>query len=777
MDYKAKAKALVETLTDREKALLLCGSDFWHTRDLYRVGLPSVMVTDGPHGLRKQLGRADHVGLNDSVPATCFPTAAATACSFDPELLYEMGRAMGEECRKEDVAVLLGPGANHKRSPLCGRNFEYFSEDPYLTGKMAAGLIRGVQSVGVGTSLKHFACNNQEKNRQTSDSVVDERALREIYLRGFEIAIREGKPWTVMTSYNRINGTYAASHHWLMEEVARDEWGFEGLFVTDWGGMSDTVEGVVAGTDLEMPGVCKGGDELLLAALADGRLSQTRLNAAAERVAELVLRYEEVSKTACECDMDAHSALAQRIARESAVLLKNNGALPLQPGASVALLGGFAKSPRYQGSGSSKICPTQLDSLLEALEEAGVDVAYSEGFAPEETFPNEGKIAAAVALASARDAAVIVCGLPDSYESEGFDRDHLWLPESHMELIRRVSAVNPNTVVVLQCGSAVEMPWEHQPNAILLQYLSGQRGGHACADLLLGRANPCGKLAETFPMTLMDNPSYPSYRKEPYTAEYREGIYTGYRYYDAAGKAVRYPFGHGLSYTSFAYSQLHWEENAASFTVKNTGTVSGKETAQVYITKNGFKQLKGFAKVELAPGESRELRIELDEHALDYWNTDLHTWASEGGDFLLQVGSSSRDIRLEQTIVCPVGIPAPAYLPVGGARTRAEFGALPGVKLTRARPKRPFTPDSPVYDLQETAVGRVFVSIMRKAVGGMLGGEDMDRLVDATVMEMPLRYLGMSGFFTKQQVAGIIDFFNGKPVKGIRTLLKKAAKP
>lgn len=771
------AAALVAGMTQEEKASLLAGADFWHTRGLDRLGLPGVMMTDGPHGLRKQTGRADHVGLNESVPATCFPTASAAACAFDPALWEAMGRAIGEECRREDVAMLLGPGVNHKRSPLCGRNFEYFSEDPYLAGKAAAALVRGIQSVGVAACVKHFACNNQEQNRLVSDSLVDERALREIYLRAFEIAVREGRPRGMMSSYNRVNGVYAAENAWLMETVARGEWGFDGLFVTDWGGMSNVPRGIAAGTDLEMPGVFPGGDQELLQALAEGRLSQDRLDQAAGRVAELALGWEEAKRTPYSCDMAAHADLAERIAGESGVLLKNDGALPLAPGASLALLGSFAKTPRYQGSGSSKICPAALDNIHDALLDRGVDLEYAQAFAPEEGVPREEEIARAVALAGRKDAAVIVCGLPDSYESEGFDREHMWLPESQMELIRRVSAVNPRTVVVLQCGSPVEMPWAEQPNAILLMYLSGERGGGACADLLLGRRNPSGKLAETFPLTISDTPAYPWYRRELYTAEYREGIYTGYRYYDAADKTVRYPFGHGLSYTTFGYGNLEVEEKTVRFTLKNTGTRPGKETAQVYVEKNGIRQLGGFQKVELAPGEERTVTIALDNRAFQYWNTDLHGWREEGGEYAVLVGSSSRDIRLRQAIHRPDGIPAPAYPPCPGAVTREEFAALPGVQYPPPRKSRPFTPDSPVRDLQETLPGRVLVKILRRAVGKNLGGEDVDRLVDATVMEMPLRSMGLSGLFTRQQVQGIIDCFNRHPVRGMSRILRGRRKP
>ena len=771
-DYQAEARALTGRLTDGEKALLLAGADFWHTEPLPRVSLPAVMLTDGPHGLRKQVGECDHVGLSDSVPATCFPTASCSACSFDPALLEEMGRALGEECRRERVAVLLGPGVNHKRSPLCGRNFEYFSEDPYLTGKLAAGYIRGVQSTGTAAALKHFACNSQEQNRQTSDSVVDERALREIYLRQFELAVREGAPRTIMTSYNRLNGVYTASSRWLMEEVARGEWGFRGLFMTDWGGMSDTVSGVAAGTDLEMPGVCRGGAQELLKALADGRLTRERLDSAAARVAELALRQRDAEKTPCPCDRNAHAALAERVARESAVLLKNDGVLPLRPGESVALLGSFAKRPRYQGSGSSRIHPYTLDNLFDALTERGAAPAYAEAFGPEETAPDEDKLAAAAALAAEKDAAVIVCGLPDSFESEGFDREHLRLPECQNELIRRVSAANPRTVVVLQCGSAVEMPWIDRPGAVLLLYLSGCRGGSACADLLLGRANPCGKLGETFPLSLADTPAAAYYRRDPYTAEYREGLYTGYRYYDAARKAVLFPFGHGLSYTSFAYSGLTVGDGAVTFTLENTGPVPGRETAQVYILKNGFKQLKGFQKIGLAPGEKQTVAVPLDDRAFAYWNTDVHDWREEGGEYTLCVGSSSRDLRLTAAVRRPAGTPAPAYIDGTKPVSREAFAGLCGVRLPAERRKRPFTPDSPVQDLQETAAGRAFVKLLRKAVGRALGGENPDRMAERTVTEMPIRFMGMSGLLTKQQLDGLLEIFNGRVLRGARALAK-----
>ncbi|MEG2697765.1 MAG: glycoside hydrolase family 3 C-terminal domain-containing protein, partial [Ruthenibacterium sp.] len=645
-DIKTAAKALVAQMTPEEKAQLCSGADFWNLKGLQRLGIDGVCITDGPHGLRKQATQSSAVQLSQSVPTTCFPAACATACSFDPALLEEMGEAMGEECLAEEVAVILGPGANMKRSPLCGRNFEYFSEDPLLAGKCAAGLIRGVERTNVGTSLKHFAGNNQETLRMVSDSRIDERALREIYLTAFETAVKEGRPATVMCSYNKLNGVYASDNRRLLTDILRREWGFDGLVMTDWGAMNDCVAALEAGLDLQMPGPCPGEEAQILRAVRDGRLTMDALDAAAVRVVRVLLRGAQNETQPY--DAQAHHALAGKIAEQSAVLLQNDGTLPFSKTANVLLTGGFARAPRYQGAGSSQIVPTRLTSALDAFETARVPFVYAEGFEPEELLPDAAKIAEAVAAAQRCDAVCVFAGLPASYESEGFDREHLSLPKSQLALIEALCATGKPVCVVLSCGSCVEVPFADSVNAILLMNLSGQNSGTAAQHLLYGDANPCGKLAQTWPMRLSDagNTAFFGTRQ----AQYRESIYIGYRWYDKAQLPVRWPFGHGLSYTSFAYSALrlsaqtyHSERSAAltvTFTVKNAGSVPGSEIAQVYVSAPAdgplfmpVRELRGFAKVTLAPGESKTVRLQLDKRAFAYYNAPAACWHVMDGTY------------------------------------------------------------------------------------------------------------------------------------------------
>lgn len=534
------------------------------------------------------MGSADHLGLNAAVPATCFPTAAATACSFDPELMDRMGRAMGEECRAEKVDVILGPAANIKRSPLCGRNFEYFSEDPLLTGEIAAGLIQGIQSQNVGTSMKHYLANNQETARIVANSVIDERALREIYLAGYETAIKKAQPWTLMCSYNRINGTYASDNKRLMTDVPRGEWGYEGAIMTDWGAMNDRVEGIKAGLDLEMPGPCPDNDARIVQAVREGRLAEEQVDACAVRITELALRAAQ--NVPVPCDLDAHHRLAWEVARESAVLLRRGAALPLPQGASLAVIGDFARHPRYQGAGSSKICPPQTVSLCEALDQRKIPYAYAQGFAAEGR-PDADLVSQAVETARDADVVVVMLGLPDSYESEGFDRTHMDLPENQNLLMEQLTRLGKPVVVVLSTGAAVALPWREQVDSILLMYLAGQNSGNAAADLLLGEANPCGKLAETWPLKLEDAPCHGFFGGNG-NVEYRESVYVGYRYYDKAGMEVAYSFGHGLSYTQFAYSDLRLSAPqldegrylTVTLTLTNTGDRPGKEVVQLYVS-------------------------------------------------------------------------------------------------------------------------------------------------------------------------------------------------
>ena len=657
---KSEIKALVAKMTLEEKAGLCSGGDFWHTKAVERLGIPMVMVSDGPHGLRKQDLEADHLGINDSIKAVCMPAACATASSFDRSLIKTMGESIGSSCQHEKLAVVLGPAVNIKRSPLCGRNFEYLSEDPYLAGEMAASYINGVQSKNVGTSIKHFAANNQEHRRMSSSSNADERTLREIYFPAFETAVKKAQPWTVMCSYNRINGTYASENKWLLTDVLRDEWGFKGFVMSDWGAVSDRVKGVEAGLDLEMPSSGGVNDKKIVEAVRAGKLDEKYVDLAVERILEIVYRYVENARPDTPWDKEADHLLSAKIAEECMVLLKNSGALPISKTDSVAFIGEFAEKPRFQGGGSSHINSFKITSALEAAASKGLTVKYAKGYDVAADTATAEMISEAVEAAKGAKTAVIFAGLPDSYESEGYDRTHMKLPECQNRLIEAVAAANPNTVVVLHNGSPVEMPWIDKVNAVLEAYLGGQAVGIATVNLLFGDANPCGHLAETFPIKLEDNPSYLYYGGEGDKADYREGIFVGYRYYDKKKMDVLFPFGHGLSYTTFEYSDLKLSSDSimdtdtlsVSVKVKNTGKTAGKAVVQVYVgdkestVLRPVRELKGFEKIYLEPGEEKTVEIGLDSRAFAYYNTDIHDFAVESGSFTVEVGESSRDIRL-----------------------------------------------------------------------------------------------------------------------------------
>ena len=614
-----KYKELIDQMTLEEKCSLLSGRDVWTTRPIERLGIPSIFLSDGPTGVRKQMGAGDHLGLNASVPATCLPTAATMANSWNPELSQQVGRLVGEEAASLDVNVLLGPGLNIKRSPLCGRNFEYFSEDPYLSGKMAAAFVRGVQENGISACPKHFAANSQELRRMANDSVMDERTFREIYLTGFEIAVKEGQPKTIMSAYNKINGVYANESKHLLQDVLVDDWGYQGAVVTDWGGSNDHVEGVRVGSHLEMPGTGGDSDRELVAAVKEG-----------------------------------HHQLAAHAAEETVVLLKNeDDILPLAEGTKVAVIGEFAQKPRYQGAGSSLVNPTKLDTANELL--AGMplqSVGYAQGYQRNNKHDDALKMEA-VELAKKADVVLLYVGLPEISETEGLDRDHMRMPENQVELLEAVAEVNPNLVVVLAAGSPVEMPWLDRCKALVHGYLGGQAGAGAVLRVITGQVNPSAKLAESYPMTCEENPSSPYYPGLERTSEYREGLYVGYRYYETAGVPVRFPFGFGLSYTTFAYSDLKVSEKEVTFTLTNTGKRDGAEVAQLYVgCKDGkvfrpAKELKGFAKVFLKAGESKTVTIELDDKAFRYFDVKTDSWQVEGGVYQLMVGASVADIRLE----------------------------------------------------------------------------------------------------------------------------------
>ena len=649
---------IITKLNLEQKCALLSGDTVFTTRGYKNAGVPSITLSDGPNGVRKQAGAADHLGLNPSVPATCFPTAATVACSWDPALGEEIGRAMGEEAAAQEVAVLLGPGLNTKRSPLCGRSFEYFSEDPYLAGKLAAGYIRGIQSKGVAACPKHFAVNSQETRRMASDSIVDERTLREIYLTGFEIAVKEGHPRSIMSSYNLVNGTYANENKHLLMEILRDEWGFDGAVITDWGGSNDHALGVKNGSTLEMP--APGGDSVreLLAAVESGKISESDIDARLSELLPLVFDTKAALDAAPrEFDAAAHHALARRAAAESLVLLKNEGSLlPLAAGSKVAVIGDFAKNPRYQGAGSSMVNSTQVDVLLDKLIDSELNViGYQQGF-DRHGKPDAALQKSACELATQADTVILCMGLDEIAESEGLDRSNLRLAQNQLDLLQAMAAVNPKIVVVLYSGSVVETPWLDNCQALLYAALGGQAGAGAVADALTGKVNPCGKLAETWPLAYADIPSAADFATRRKTVEYREGLYIGYRYFTTAEKAVRFPFGYGMSYTTFAYSDMAADEQGVSLTVTNTGSVAGTEIVQLYVAKKNSelfrpaKELKGFARVTLAPGEKQRITIMLDDKAFRFWNAKANRWEIEGGEYELLVGASVEDIRLCEKI-------------------------------------------------------------------------------------------------------------------------------
>jgi beta-glucosidase len=788
---RERAAELVGQLSVEEKASLTSGRDFWTTEGIERVGLPAITVTDGPHGVRLQQGATDHLGLHEAVPATCFPTASALAATWDLELVREVGVAIAREALEFGVGVVLGPGVNLKRSPLCGRNFEYFSEDPLLSGELAAAFIDGVQSQGVGTSLKHFAANNQESRRMTIDAVVPPRVLRELELASFEIAVTRAQPWTVMCSYNRLNGTYACQHPWLLTDVLKDEWGHEGIVVTDWGAMDDRVTALAAGCELEMPGVNPTSDARIAAAVRAGLLDAAILDAAATRLVAMALRADANRQPDATFDRDEHHALARTVAANAAVLLRNEAdALPIRDGDTVAVIGAFADRPRFQGTGSSRISPTRVDSLrselLAALGEERI-VGYAPGYADTEHV-DDALLVDAVALAAQADVAVVCVGLPDGYENEGNDRAFLGLPPTHDALVAALAAAHPRVAVVLANGAPVTMPWAADVAAVLEGYLGGQAGGGGLADVLTGAVNPSGRLAETFPRSHDDVPAHRNFPGGPATVEYREGLYVGYRYHDTVGGDVLFPFGHGLSYTSFSYGEpvldrdtIEVAELAEGGTVQvdvevtNTGARAGATVVQLYVrdvesaVHRPDRELRAFAKVHLEPGASATATLTLGERAFAFWDTEADDWTVEPGSFELLVGTSSRDVVGRASLTVPgEALPSrdePAvyrrpsrYLDVD----RASFEALLGHPAPpNEPPTRPFDRNTPIGDTASTAFGRILVPIVERRLRASFGDDPANEaLVVSMLEEAPLRTLLMGGV-TDEQLDTIVDLVNG----------------
>lgn len=677
---EADITALLKKLTLEEKASLLSGKDFWRTKNIDRLGIPSIMVSDGPHGLRRQT--EEGANFNDSIQAVCFPAACATASSFDRNVLHQLGSVLADECHNKNVSTILGPAVNIKRSPLCGRNFEYMSEDPYLAGQLAASYIKGVQEKGIGTSLKHFALNNQEYRRLTNSSDADERTIREIYLPAFETAVKEAQPYTIMHSYNKINGTYSGESKWLLTDILRKEWGYTGLVMSDWGAVSNRTAGLEAGCDLEMPSSNGVNTQQIIKAVKDGKLSKKTLDLSCKRILKWIFNYIDNQQEG-EFDFAKHHRIAKEIEKESVVLLKNNGMLPLKlskPSGvmaglkgkkySLCLIGEFAEKPRYQGGGSSHINAVNVKGSLEVFKEKRIDFVYAKGYDTsltdkiEDVNERENLIRKAVKLAKQSKNVIIFAGLPDSFESEGYDRSHMDMPDDQNELIRQVARANPKTTVVLHNGSPVSMPWVNDVNAIVEAYLGGEAVGEAVTDILLGSSNPCGKLAETFPLRLEDNPSYLNFANDKDHTNYAEGIFVGYRWYDSRNMDVLFPFGHGLSYTTFEYSNLSITPTnlkndntiSISLSVKNTGKYDGKEVVQLYVcdkTKAAvrpLKELRGFEKVFIKAGARVKVTFTLNKRDLSWYNPELHCWYAAGGQYEILVGSSSRDIRARKTI-------------------------------------------------------------------------------------------------------------------------------
>lgn len=653
-----KHRAIIEKMTLEEKTAVLSGKNTWETRAVNRLEIPSIALSDGPHGIRKQAGAGDHLGLNASLPATCFPTAATIANSWDEGLGEALGQALGEEAAAQGVDILLGPGLNIKRSPLCGRNFEYFSEDPYLAGKMAASYVRGIQSRGVHACPKHFAVNSQELRRMAMNAVVDERTLREIYLTGFEIAVKEGGARSIMTSYNQVNGTYANENEHLLQDILRGEWGFDGLIVTDWGGSNSHTAGVAAGSDLEMPSPGLDSARELAAAVLEGRLAEDDLDSCVDRLLEAVLTVKGERKTSRTFDQETHHLLARRAAAESAVLLKNQEKLlPLKAGTKVAVIGDFAVEPRYQGAGSSMVNPIQVETMEcvigdSQLSVVGISRGYERNGDPDDILKKE-----AVDLAEKAEVVIYCLGLNELGEAEGLDRSHMRIPQNQIDLWETLAKVNENIIGVVSAGASIEMPWERNCRAILHGYLSGQAGASAMVGILTGDVNPSGRLSETYPIKYEDTPAFRNFPSTERNAEYREGIYVGYRYYDTSMVRVQYPFGFGLSYTEFSYSDLQVDEGGVTFTVSNDGDCGGAEVTQLYIGLpeaaifRPYKELKGFKKVFLKAGERKKVRIPFDDKTFRYWNCRTNKWETEGGNYLIMVGACVADIRLSGRLV------------------------------------------------------------------------------------------------------------------------------
>jgi beta-glucosidase len=800
-------QSIVSKLTLEEKCALCSGITNWRTTPIVSQDIPSVFVADGPHGMRKEVQKADVANImQTSVPSTCFPPAVTLASTWDTSLAAKVGKEIAEESIDQEVDVVLGPGVNIKRNPLCGRNFEYFSEDPYLAGEMGASYVDGVQKQNIGTSLKHFAVNNQEFRRLSISSEVDERTLREIYLPAFENTVKKSQPYTVMCCYNPVNGVYGSDNKKLLTDILRDEWGFEGIVVSDWGAVNDRVMGIVAGLDLEMPTANGVNDYEIQKAVEDGKLDIKDLDKVVERLLKFVYKcYKDRSKHKKDfkADYEKHFETACEVATKGAVLLKNdNNTLPLVKGKKLAVIGNLAKEMRYQGSGSSRINPYKLTSFVDYLDEIKEDYRYADGYNAKVDKPDKTLLKEAVELAKDCETVLLFIGLTDEYESEGFDREHIELPKSHNALIDAIKEVNDNIIVVLSGGSPMAMPWISDVKAVLNMYLAGCAGGKACYKLLFGEANPSGKLAETFPLSLRDNPAYLYYQMGPQTVEYRESIYVGYRYFDTAKKDVLFPFGFGLSYTTFEYSDLQLEKSEitekdtlkVTFSITNTGKVAGEEIAQVYVKDNEStifreeKALKGFVKIKLDAGETKQVSVELDIRCFSFYNTLINNWTVESGDFTIMVGASSKDIRLNEIVTIAakkVEIKdyrknAPVYykLPHTADYTQIEFEELLERKLPDNEPlkKGQIDYNATVGDIGICFPGKILKWAVQKFSSVVLPKNSPDylkKMVRLSALSLPLRniYTMTNGMVSKKVVDGLIKRCNGYPFQGLGMII------
>ncbi|MDA3852510.1 MAG: glycoside hydrolase family 3 C-terminal domain-containing protein [Spirochaetaceae bacterium] len=798
---KIDVDSLLERMTMEQKVSLLSGKDFWNLQDIKELGIKGPMVSDGPHGLRVQRAEKDHLGIAASQKATCFPPAVTLASSWDKDLLKEVGQALGEECQEENVAVLLGPGINIKRSPLCGRNFEYYSEDPLLSGELGASFIQGVQSQGIGTSLKHFAANNQEHNRLVVDAVIDQRTLREIYLKGFEIAVKKSQPWTVMCSYNKINGEYASENNWLLNEVLKDEWGHQGLVITDWGAANDRRKGLKAGLELEMPSSGGVNDQLVIQGVKAGEISMDHLDRAVGRILKLYKKAAENNRENVVYNRENHHQLALKAAEKSMVLLKNDDdLLPLQKNQSIAVIGAFAKTPRYQGAGSSQVTPTQLSNGYDELcLYTGSQFPYAEGFLLDSEEILQNMVDEALFQASKAEVILLFAGLPPMFESEGFDRSTMEIPKNQQYLIEQLASLGKKIVILLSNGSPVEMPWLNHCQALLETYLGGQAGAEAAVRILFGEVNPSGKLAESFPKNLRDNPSYAHFPGHGRQVEYREGLYVGYRYYNSVNKNLLFPFGYGLSYGEYIYRDLKISKNtwtkgedlSFSFTLTNQGDMDGMETAQFYIKKverNNYRpyhELKGFCKVELKKSESKEISYSLDEEAFQFYHEETNSWQIEPGVYTLQIGSSSRNIELEAEITIQsdfqeafsgpaiyMNPPAENFSP--GDR---DFQELLGREIPIPEETKPFHRNSTLGEIKKTSKGkRIYREVSKRIIKLFENQNDPEfmNMIIRMIDGMPLRSMVLmgQGKMSYAKLDAMIYMLNNRGLKGLWKFLR-----